>query len=1041
MEKLDKVTPDARLKTLIDNGVKLKHRALLVVLGDNVKDKVMIIHHLVSKSLGERPSVLWCHRIGSDVPRQSRKHLKKLEKNLTAGKCDISKENAFDLFLLSTSIRYCSFSDTQRLLGNTYGVCVIQDFEGLTPNIVCRVVETVAGGGVIIFLMSGMQSLRQLFPVTMDIHGKLKTYSHPNVTPLFNERFVLSLGWCKSCLVLNDHLQVVTELPSLSGPVRTVSSSNLKEVEASCTGLCELKKSLEDGDRPLPQLVGCCKTLDQAKALLKMIDVITDKGGRATVSLTAGRGRGKSASLGLAVAAAVYFGLNNIFVTSPSPDNLSTFFEFVFKGFDALEYDEQTDYEIIQSTNVDFNEAVVRVNIFREYRQTVQYVDPSDSGKLKQAELLVIDEAAAIPLTYVRSLIGSYSVIMASTVNGYEGTGRSLSLKLLQQLRKQTGLSSAAVATSAKVEATASANRPLHEITLEESVRYSGGDPVETWLYQLLCLNATSALSHTTSCPPPQNCQLYYVNREVLFSGHEESEEFLHQIMNLLVASHYRNSPDDLQVLCDAPAHHLFVLLPPIFTGMTALPAVLSVIQVCMEGGIPASVSHACKSRGERPSGDLVPWSLTSQFLDTRLSELTGARIVRVATHPDYQSMGYGSRAISLLNDYYRGKHITFDDEHNSTCKGDEGDDDENVIVPRKREEPLLSKLGERLPEHIDYLSVSYGITLPLLKFWCQGGYVPLYISQVANKVTGEHSCVMVQSLDASEDPAVSSGTEVRENSWIGRPSKEFLKRFLSLLGGPLSDISPLIALRVIQAHNIKITQKEIEWRELKTIITGHDLQRLEKYSKNLADHHLITDLFPYVANLFFMQKLPTVHLSPLQSGLMVGLGLQLKSFDEICKLVDLPVESALGQFNRAIRRLYKAMSSIQEGALAQHLPKSTTTLAEFTPVSISLDQDLEEAAKDYEQEAEKKGKNPPQDSKLLGNMRKFAIQGDDSAWQTALKEGPNSMISVKSSKRPLKMTEEELELELECPDKKKNKTGKNKKEKKAGKKFGKRSG
>lgn len=29
---------------------------------------------------------------------------------------------------------------------------------------------------------------------------------------------------------------------------------------------------------------------------------------------------------------------SNMFVTSPSPENLHTLFEFVFKGFDALEY-------------------------------------------------------------------------------------------------------------------------------------------------------------------------------------------------------------------------------------------------------------------------------------------------------------------------------------------------------------------------------------------------------------------------------------------------------------------------------------------------------------------------------------------------------------------------------------------------------------------------------------------------------------------------------------------------------------------------------
>jgi len=61
---------------------------------------------------------------------------------------------------------------------------------------------------------------------------------------------------------------------------------------------------------------------------------------------------------------------------------------------------------------------------------------------LSQAELLIIDEAAAIPLPLVKKLLGNYLVFMASTINGYEGTGRSLSLKLIQQLREQSrGLS------------------------------------------------------------------------------------------------------------------------------------------------------------------------------------------------------------------------------------------------------------------------------------------------------------------------------------------------------------------------------------------------------------------------------------------------------------------------------------------------------------------------------------------------------------------------------------------------------------------------
>ena len=106
--------------------------------------------------------------------------------------------------------------------------------------------------------------------------------------------------------------------------------------------------------------------------MLKFVEAISEKRLRSTVSLTAGRGRGKSAALGLAIAAAIGFQYSNIFVTSPSPENLNTLFEFVLKGFDAMDYQEHLDYELIQSTNPEFNKAVVRVNVFKEHRQTIQ---------------------------------------------------------------------------------------------------------------------------------------------------------------------------------------------------------------------------------------------------------------------------------------------------------------------------------------------------------------------------------------------------------------------------------------------------------------------------------------------------------------------------------------------------------------------------------------------------------------------------------------------------------------------------------------------
>ena len=79
-------------------------------------------------------------------------------------------------------------------------------------------------------------------------------------------------------------------------------------------------------------------TIDQAKIIMALVDVLADKGQKSTVSVTAGRGRGKSASIGLALAAAIQLGFSNIFVTAPSPDNLKTLFEFVSIGLEQLDY-------------------------------------------------------------------------------------------------------------------------------------------------------------------------------------------------------------------------------------------------------------------------------------------------------------------------------------------------------------------------------------------------------------------------------------------------------------------------------------------------------------------------------------------------------------------------------------------------------------------------------------------------------------------------------------------------------------------------------
>jgi N-acetyltransferase 10 len=77
------------------------------------------------------------------------------------------------------------------------------------------------------------------------------------------------------------------------------------------------------------------------------VDNISERSLKSTVSLTAGRGRGKSAALGIALASAIVYGFSNIFVTAPSPENLQTVFEFLFRGLDVLNYREHQDYDIL----------------------------------------------------------------------------------------------------------------------------------------------------------------------------------------------------------------------------------------------------------------------------------------------------------------------------------------------------------------------------------------------------------------------------------------------------------------------------------------------------------------------------------------------------------------------------------------------------------------------------------------------------------------------------------------------------------------------
>ncbi|XP_056622082.1 RNA cytidine acetyltransferase [Triplophysa dalaica] len=986
---------DNRIRVQIENGVALQHRSMFVIVGDRGRDQVVILHHMLSKAtVRARPSVLWCYKKELSFSSNRKKRMRQLQKKIKTGTLNLKQDDPFELFVAATNIRYCYYNETHKILGNTYGMCVLQDFEALNPNLLARTIETVEGGGIVVILLRSVNSLKQLYTMSMDVHSRYRTEAHQDVVGRFNERFILSLASCKTCVVIDDQLNIL--------PISS-HNTNIKPVPPKTQDdglspreqeLKELKESLHD-TQPVGVLVDSCKTMDQAKAVLKFIEAISEKTLRSTVALTAARGRGKSAALGLAIAGAVAFGYSNIFVTSPSPDNLHTLFEFIFKGFDALQYQEHLDYEIIQSLNPEFNKAVVRVNIFKEHRQTIQYIHPADAMKLGQAELLVIDEAAAIPLPLVKNLLGPYLVFMASTINGYEGTGRSLSLKLIQQLRQQSADSQQNLSAENRNTSTArlAAARTLHEVSLHESIRYGTGDHVEKWLNELLCLDCLSVPRIISGCPLPQTCELYYVNRDTLFCYHKASEAFLQRLMALYVASHYKNSPNDLQMLSDAPAHHLFCLLPPVPPTQNALPEVLAVVQVCLEGEISRQSILNSLSRGRKAAGDLIPWTVSEQFQDSEFGGLSGARIVRIAVNPDYQGMGYGSRALQLLQRYYEGQFPLLDETEQTTANTITSLSSEavslleEVVTPRKDLPPLLLKLNERRAERLDYLGVSYGLTPQLLKFWKKAGFIPVYLRQTQNDLTGEHSCIMLKELNAED--SVDSG------QWLSAFWKDFRRRFLSLLSFQFSKFSPTLALNILQNKNAKDDSASVlTSAELTAQFTPYDLKRLEMYSRNMVDYHLMMDMMPAIARMYFLKQMGGVMLSVAQCALLLGVGLQHKRVDDLEKEIELPSSQLMGLFNRVIRKIVQFFNTLQEKAIEAEMVATKDISME--PTVQTLGEDLNEAAKEFQE----KHKKDMEKIKEI-DLSQYMIRGDDEEWDQVLKKaGQTAIVSIKSDKK-----------------------------------------
>lgn len=162
----------------------------------------------------------------------------------------------------------------------------------MTPNLLARTIETVEGGGLIVFLLQSLTSLKQLYTFTMDVHERFRTEAHQEVVARFNERyllpfslffnisifiiyffllfrFMLSLVSCNRCLVVYDQLTV---LPISSKVLDLVPEEKTNNQSVNDIELAALKENMKD-TQPVGCLVNCCKTVDQVIELIMYYNI------------------------------------------------------------------------------------------------------------------------------------------------------------------------------------------------------------------------------------------------------------------------------------------------------------------------------------------------------------------------------------------------------------------------------------------------------------------------------------------------------------------------------------------------------------------------------------------------------------------------------------------------------------------------------------------------------------------------------------------------------------------------------------------------
>ena len=202
----------------------------------------------------------------------------------------------------------------------------------------------------------------------------------------------------------------------------------------------------------------------------------------------------------------------------------------------------------------------------------------------------------------------------------------------------------------------------LHRFELQQPIRWAQGCPLEKMVSEALVFDDEN-FTHT-----PQGNIVISAFEQTLWRSEPETPLKVYQ---LLSGAHYRTSPLDLRRMMDAPGQHFLQA-----AGENEIAGALWLVD---EGGLSQELSQAVWAGFRRPRGNLVAQSLAAHGSNPLAATLRGRRVSRIAVHPARQREGTGRQLIVGALQY------THD---------------------------------------LDYLSVSFGYTEELWRFWQRCGFV-----------------------------------------------------------------------------------------------------------------------------------------------------------------------------------------------------------------------------------------------------------------------------------------------------------------------------